>query len=538
MKYVSKWSGVSGAALGFAAGTMILAASGHVIAQRSAANPIGKAVPRTCFSAGTGTVTQSDPTTPTPPPPTHGQSKAYVSGEVLLKFKGGMSPVRRQRALNALRSRPSVSELTWTGDIASFRDPAEPDAERSAAQLQAQPEIEFAQANYIRSLPVGKVSAVAPLAVGPGVAGKPNDPDYNVLQWNLSLLNMPAAWDINPGGNSSVIVAVIDTGVSTEDTTVSARLWTGQQFDNVSVRIARSPDLSPSRIVLPRDFIFNTTGASTWDFVGHGTHVASTIAEDANNQVSLAGMAYNVRIMPVKVCVGYWELMLARAQNNVSGFLPADSGGCSDSLISQGIRYAVDNGARVINLSLGGAGEAPVVRDALTYAVGKGAFVAISAGNGFDDGNEPEFPAAYAPAIDGVMAVGAVGKSKTRAYYSTTGSQVEIAAPGGSDRDGGGEDQGFVWQVTLYPSDSDPLKLTVPRFDRYVEVGYIGTSMAAPHVSALAALLMSQGITAPKAIEATIKAFALDLGASGRDDDYGYGLIQPRASLFGLGVRR
>jgi serine protease len=535
MKYVSKWSGVSGAALGFIGGLMILSASSHLTAQRSGGSPIGKAVPRSCFSVGNATVAQAGSPKP---PATHGQQTAYITGEVLLKFKSGTSAARRQRALGALRSRPSLNDLQWTGDIASFRDPSEPDAERLASQLTAQPEIEFAQPNYIRSFPVGKASAVAPLAVGPGLAGRPNDPDYGALQWNLSLLNMPAAWDINPGGDASIIVAVVDSGVTTEDTTLAARLWTGQQFENVSLRIARSPDLTPSRVVLPRDLIFNTGASSTWDFVGHGTHVASTIAEDANNQLSLAGMAYNVRIMPVKVCVGYWEMMLARAQDNITGFLPSDSGGCSDSLISQGIRYAVDNGARVINLSLGGAGEAPIVRDALTYAVGKGAFVAISVGNGFEDGNEPEYPAAYAPGIDGVMSVGAIGKSKTRAYYSDTGSQVEISAPGGSDRDGGGEDEGFVWQVTLFPPDSDPLKLSVPRFDRYVEVGYIGTSMAAPHVSALAALLMSQGITTPKAVEAAIKAFALDLGAAGRDDDYGFGLIQPRASLFGLGVRR
>jgi serine protease len=67
-------------------------------------------------------------------------------------------------------------------------------------------------------------------------------------------------------------------------------------------------------------------------------------------------------------------------------------------------------------------------------------------------------------------------------------------------------------------------------------VGYTGTSMAAPHVAATAALLMSQGITSPKAIEAAIKAFALDLGTKGRDDQFGYGLVQPRAALFGVGA--
>ncbi len=150
-----------------------------------------------------------------------------------------------------------------------------------------------------------------------------------------------------------------------------------------------------------------------------------------------------------------------------------------------------------------------------------------------------EYPAGYAPGIDGVMSVGAIGKSRTRAHYSSTGAHLEVVAPGGSSRDSdGGEDRGYVWQVTLFPPDSNPLQLRIPRFDRYVEVGYSGTSMATPHVSALAALLMSQGVTSPKAVEAAIERFALDLGPAGKDDQFGHGLIQARASLFGFGVRR
>src|SRR5678816_415631 len=107
-----------------------------------------------------------------------------------------------------------------------------------------------------------------------------------------------------------------------------------------------------------------------------------------------------------------------------------------------------------------------------------------------------------------------------------------------SDRTpGSGEDSGVIWQSTLRFTDQDP-SVIIPRFDRYNAIGYQGTSMAAPHVSALAALLRSQGVTDPKAIEAIIRATAKDLGDKGKDPSFGYGLIQPRAALFGRGLIR
>jgi serine protease len=364
----------------------------------------------------------------------------------------------------------------------------------------------------------------------------PNDPSYRDLQWNLSLLGMPAVWDINPGGSASVIVAVVDTGLTSAPASLTRRLWTGQGFEMVTLPFDVHPDLARERILAPQDLAFER-GDLVLDFDGHGTHVASIIAEESNNDESLAGMAYRTRLMPVKVCVGFWELMLQLGTDGVPGYLPADAGGCASEDIAAGIRYAADNGAHVINLSLGGSEPAPAEREAIVYAIQRGAFVATSMGNDYEQGNTPEFPAVYASSIDGLMSVGAIGKSRTRAYYSATGSHLEIVAPGGDSRDGGGEDRGFIWQVTLLPPDQDVFESPRPRFDRYVEVGYSGTSMAAAHVSATAALLVSQGVTNPRAIEAILRATAADLGSTGRDNEFGFGLVQPRLALFGMGIR-
>jgi subtilisin family serine protease len=344
-------------------------------------------------------------------------------------------------------------------------------------------------------------------------------------------------WDINPGGNSTVIVGVIDSGPTTVATTLERTLWTGSQFQTVSLPFAVSPDLDAARFVAPRDLTLEP-GPVVLDYDGHGTHVASTIAQNTNNGAWLAGMAYNVRILPVKVCAGFWELMLERAALGVRGYIAPDVAVCFTDEIAAGIRYAADNGARVINVSLGGEEASPLEREAILYAIDQGAFITTAMGNEYEFGNRQHFPAGYAPAIDGLMSVGAVGKSRARAYYSSTGNHLEIVAPGGNDLDVGGEDDGFVWQVSLFPPDQNPLFSPRPRFDRYVAVGYIGTSMATPHVSAAAALLMSQGIRDPRAIEAVIRATALDLGPAGKDDQYGFGLIQPRTALFGRGIAR
>jgi serine protease len=289
----------------------------------------------------------------------------------------------------------------------------------------------------------------------------------------------------------------------------------------VDITFAAAPELGPSsRFVFPHDFIFNDD--TPLDLIGHGTHVTGTIGQLTNNGVGVAGMAFNVSIMPVKVIGDLWDFVFAQATG-------------TDDTVAQGIRYAVDNGAKVLNMSIGRLGPpSPVMQSALTYAVSHGAFVAVAAGNEFMSGNPVERPADLGPQIEGVMTVGAIARNRQRAPYSNTGSYIEIVAPGG-DQVADGQTGGILQQTF----DEDfVFSLFGPRFDVFVYAYDQGTSMATAHVTGMAALLMQQGITDPAAIEAAIKRFATDLGPAGRDDQYGNGLINVRAALRGLGLAR
>jgi serine protease len=304
------------------------------------------------------------------------------------------------------------------------------------------------------------------------------------------------------------------------------------------VRFAKVPDLvDDGRIVKPYDFVYDDQ--TPLDLGGHGTHVAGTIAQQTGNGIGVAGVAYNVKLMPLKVlsggAFGSWDDI----------FAPGNPAG-SQAIIADAIRYAATNGAHVINLSLGGRGPLPVVRDAIRYAVDHGAFVAIAAGNDGDADNPIEYPAAYASEIDGAMTVGAVDRSLRRSFYSGYRSYVEICAPGGQtqtevDYDGGISQVTYDNDYTFYRANSFQMLLLLrfgfrPRFDQFMVVPLQGTSMATPHVSGMAALLYSQGIRDPRAIEDAIEKFAQPINA--RADECGAGLVDPRRALRGLGLAR
>jgi serine protease len=440
----------------------------------------------------------------------------YVDGSLIVKFRPGTT-VGVQGALLALvdggaPERPAFANF----DLVPL--PGGSDVEAAAARLAAQPDVEYAQPRY---------------RLGPRFV--PNDPLYG-QQWNFPLLDMARAWDINLGASPSIIVAVLDTGVAYRSalSRFATRAFTlnGQlhpSLGTIDIPFAAAPDLGPAdRFVTPRDFIWGDT--LPLDFEGHGTHVAGTLGQLTNNGVGAAGMAGNVRIMPVKVISGPWDIIFG---NDATG---------TDDVVAQGIRYAVDNGAKVLNMSIGRNGNAaPVLRDALQYATSRGAFVAIAAGNEFLDGNPVSRPADSAPEIEGVVSVGAIDRNSARARYSNTGTYVELVAPGG-DQVRGGVTAGILQQTYNFDFTdtylNGPVAYRAPRFDAFTYQYLQGTSMATPHVAGFAAMLMQQGITSPAAIEAAMKKYATDLGAAGRDNEYGYGLINPRAALRGMGLAK
>ena len=443
----------------------------------------------------------------------------YLPGEVVVKFHSGVTLAGQDRALRGLRSRPLPSALRWVGDAAVLRDYSELDPAILVRQLMLQPEVQWAEPVYLRK---------------PHVV--PNDPSFALRQWNLTSIGMPDAWTIQPSAGRDVIVAVIDTGVTTVNETLVLPTWNGSAVQNVPMSFAVSPDLSASRLLPGRDFVFMAAGRPVLDLDGHATHVASTIAGEANNALFGAGLAYGSTIMPLKACVGYWDLQIARSALDIPGYQPRESGGCPTNAIAEAVRYAADNGAQVINLSLGGPAASQIEREAIEYAIARGALVVAAVGNSANGDMTIEYPAAFATTIGGLISVGAVGRTLQRSFYSTTGPQLEVVAPGGDIRAGGSA--GGIWQPTLRFADINPATRAFPRFDRYEEAVYQGTSMATAHVAGLAAMLVAQGIGRPEDIEVIITRTARDLGAPGRDNDYGFGLIQPRAALLGIGIRR
>lgn len=419
----------------------------------------------------------------TPVPPAR---PAVAPGLLVVKFAAGVESAR----VSAMAADVGASRVVAArhSDFAVLHvDPAA-DVHALARDLSARPGVVYAEPAAMRY----------PLY-------RPNDELYD-LQWNLQKLDMERAWDINRGGQDSIVVAVIDSGV--------AYLTKGS--------FQQAPDLAGTRFVPGYDFLWQD--AEPVDLEGHGTHVTGTIAQTTGNGEGVAGMAFGVSIMPIKAVSGELDILLGAPVIGTS------------AVVADAIRFAVDNGADVINLSLGGDTASTAEREAIQYAVDQGVFVVVAAGNEGERGSPPSYPAADAGEIDGAIAVGAVDFELARAPYSNVNDYVEIAAPGG-DLGADLNDDGYADGVLQQTLDFEAV-FGEGRFDVFVYEFSHGTSMATPHVAALAALLVDQGITDPRAVEAALKRFATDLGPEGRDNETGFGLLNPRATLRGLGLAR
>ena len=321
---------------------------------------------------------------------------------------------------------------------------------------------EYIEPNYVYGIPKNEtwncgVKTKSIAQINNNSFNAPNDPLYS-QQWNLQKVNVEQAWEQSKG--DGVVVAVIDTGVS------------------------RVPDLKQTNFVKGYDFVNDKENAA--DDHGHGTHVAGTIAQSTNNNYGVAGIAYKAKIMPLKV--------LAR------------SGGGTVADIAEAIRFAADNGAAVINMSLGGGGESQIMKEAIDYAFAKNVAIVAAAGN--SNKNASAYPARY-PKVLSVASIGATGKKSS---FSNYGAGVDISAPGG-------DNDAKVLQETIDPRNGNP-----------VFAGFMGTSMASPHVAGVAALIENAGVSDPEEVYSVLKNSSLKI----KEDPlnyYGAGQLDAAAAV-------
>lgn len=394
---------------------------------------------------------------------------AYVPDRVVVGFAAGVSDAEATQLVTGLRRGAALRGKALRGAFHLLSVPRG-SVWQVVSELRADPRVRYAHPDWIAH----------------ALEIPPNDPLY-LKQWNFSSpaagagsIRVEGAWAVNPGGDPSVVVAVVDTGIAYE------------QFG----AFCQAPDLAGTRFVPGWDFVGGDAHPN--DDNSHGTHVAGTIAQTTNNGIGVAGIAYNVSLMPVKV-------------------LGADGSG-SISGIANGIRWAADHGAHVINMSLGTSASPlllTALQDAVRYAHGKGVLLVAASGNA--GAASPMYPAAYPE----VIAVGATKLDRQLASYSNRGN--ELCAPGGTstgeDLDGDSSPD-MILQNTFNPNTRD-----VCVFGDWF---FAGTSMAAPHVSAVAALVKSEK---PELTAAEVWQVLSDTADGSVTPACGHGLIDATEAL-------
>ncbi len=414
--------------------------------------------------------------------PSGAAASQYLPGRLIVKYRNGtdrhvQARVQRIAGVQSEGSLPGGSKQVEVQDGDSVRE--------TAGELNADPNVAYAVPDFI-----AHASAL-----------RPNDPGFR-RQWNFSGtygIHMPDAWSLarrqgSPGGRGTV-VAVLDTGVA---------------YRNFK-RYRRAPDLRH----FTKGYDFVGGDRYPFDLNGHGTHVAGTIGETTNNHSAASGIAYRTKIMPVRVL---------------------DAEGAGDTIaISRAIRWATRHHADVINLSLEfdssvRASQIPDVVRALRYARRHGVTVVAAAGNQADS------VVAYPARASDVIAVAATTDSGCEADYSNAGTDVDVAAPGGGANAPNDDNEWDLRQCSRGRGRDIFQQTFTSSLRRFgLPGGYEGTSMAAPHVSGLAALIIGTKRIgrhpSPKAVQLQIERTARDAGPPGFDERYGYGLVDAAAAL-------
>lgn len=395
----------------------------------------------------------------------------------------------RQRFATRARRAAADRRLPDLGAIYKLTVPPETDIDQLAVDYAADPSVEYAEPNYTRTLHF-----------------TPNDHYFSssgswgqrfLDLWGLHSIHADGAWDLATG--AGITVALIDTGCS------GGREIEPNQWINPGEIPGNGIDDDGNGFVDDVNgwmFVDNVPVNSSpngIDYLAHGTHVAGTIAATGNDGIGIIGVAWQAKVMTL----GVFDAL----------------GGASSDTIAAALRYAVDNGADVVNMSYGGPGPSFLERDLIDFAAANGLVLVASAGNNADD-----VKATYPAALDPVIAVAAVDHLDRPSFFSNFGGKMEVAAPGGGDEPPPRYEPYASILSLAAPCPFqcfDPGTLVLPTYRR---LG--GTSMAAPHVTGTVALILSRHPEFTiEQVRQALRDGADDLGPPGRDARYGYGRL-------------